>query len=151
MSLIAISRRLSAVIALKESMCGCTASCSAGYSDLDDEGCLNECSRLNVSKEGFILDVGCREGDVDGMLPFSSRRKNFSKKFRSIFTNPSGNRPRGRSPRPYDIGSFFLGLSVVRSHTSSVGLNSVVIFVPIASGVNLRRVGQSTVLLSFPT
>src|SRR5271168_4122995 len=81
MSLIAISRRLSAVIALKESMCGCTASCSAGYSDFEEEGCLNECSRLKVSKEGFIFDVGCREGDVEGMLPFSSRRKNFSKSF----------------------------------------------------------------------
>jgi hypothetical protein len=57
-----------------------TASCKAGYSDFEEEGYLNECSRLNISKEGFILDVGCREGDVKGMLPFSSRRKNFSKK-----------------------------------------------------------------------
>jgi hypothetical protein len=82
--LIAISRRLSAVMALKESMWGCTASCSAGYSDFEEEGCLNECSRLNVSKEGGILDVGCREAAVEGILPFSSRRQKFLTKVLSI-------------------------------------------------------------------
>jgi hypothetical protein len=73
-------------MALKEVMCDCTASCSAGYSDFEEEGCLNDCSLLNVSNDGFILFV-LPEADVEG-IPARDDLKNFQLKVfgLSIFT-----------------------------------------------------------------